>query len=200
MMKRCAVILLVLMLGVQMNAQKRTGAYDNRFPETTIQYIPNAMELGLGLCGVQSERGFGDRALELGMAWGIQGIAVNLVLKNVVKETRPDGRSDNSFPSGHTATAFLGAELVRREYGWGWGAGAYAAAAATGVLRVYHQRHWWWDVCAGAAIGVLCADAGYLLVDPLKRMLGIEPKGNLAFSPTVDPVTGTMCASLSYRF
>ena len=29
---------------------------------------------------------------------------------------RPDGSSRNSFPSGHTATAFMGAEFFRKEY------------------------------------------------------------------------------------
>lgn len=72
---------------------------------------------------------------------------------------RPDGTSHNSFPSGHTATAFCGAELLRLEYkesapvvGWlGY------TAAATGLMRIYNNRHWTADVLAGAGVGILSA-------------------------------------------
>lgn len=75
-------------------------------------------------------------------------------LKAVVNEPRPNGES-SSFPSGHTATTFAAAEFVRKEYGWGWAAPAYLAASFTGWSRVETQDHWWQDVAAGAAIGIL---------------------------------------------
>lgn len=56
-----------------------------------------------------------------------------LVLKSVTKVERPDGSARNSFPSGHTAMAFMGAELLRREF-WEvspWiGVAGYVVAAA----------------------------------------------------------------------
>lgn len=75
-------------------------------------------------------------------------------LKFAVDEERPNGE-DGSFPSGHTAITFAGAEFIRKEYGWGWGAPAYAAASFVGWSRVATDDHWWHDVLAGAAIGVL---------------------------------------------
>lgn len=74
-------------------------------------------------------------------------------LKAVVDAERPNGKS-GSFPSGHTATTFAGAEFIRKEYGWGWGAPAYLAAAFVGWSRVETDDHWWHDVAVGAAIGV----------------------------------------------
>lgn len=81
-------------------------------------------------------------------------------------QERPDGSSRNSFPSGHTATAFAGAELLRREY-WDvspWiGVAGYAVVAGTGFFRMYNNRHWLTDVLAGAGMGILSAQAAYWL-------------------------------------
>ena len=91
-----------------------------------------------------------DLALALGRA-----SVVTYGLKYSVEERRPNGEDDNSFPSGHTAVSFAGAEFIRKEYGWRWGAPAYAAAAFVGWSRVATDDHWTHDVAAGAAIGIL---------------------------------------------
>jgi membrane-associated phospholipid phosphatase len=66
---------------------------------------------GLIATGVHGKHGFKDRTVILGTAYLIMGGTVN-VLKNVSNEPRPDGTSSNSFPSGHTATAFMGATFL----------------------------------------------------------------------------------------
>lgn len=192
-MKRFCLISVLLLLTFNLNAQKKI---DNGFVESYVQYVPFAADLGLGLLGVEAGHRFMDRGVEAALGAVTVTLAVN-VLKYTIREERPDSRSFNSFPSGHTALAFLGAELVRREYGWGWGAGAYAVAASVGVMRVYHQRHWWWDACAGAAIGVLGAWAGSALAEPVKNLLGLDFNDRIAFAPTVDPLSGTVCAGIS---
>lgn len=75
-------------------------------------------------------------------------------LKYSINEQRPNGGSQ-SFPSGHTATAFTGAEFIRRTYGWGYGVPAYLAASWVGWSRVATRNHYPRDVYAGAAIGIL---------------------------------------------
>lgn len=90
---------------------------------------------------------------DLGLALLRTG-AMTYGLKYTVEEERPNGE-DGSFPSGHTAVTFAGAEFIRKQYGWGWGAPAYAAAGFVGWSRVATDDHWWHDVLAGAAIGVL---------------------------------------------
>lgn len=75
-------------------------------------------------------------------------------LKYTVDSERPNGK-DGSFPSGHTATTFAGAEFIRKEYGWRWGAPVYLAAGYVGWSRVETGDHWWQDVLAGAVIGML---------------------------------------------
>lgn len=69
-------------------------------------------------------------------------------MKWVINEQRPDSYAENSFPSGHTATVFMGAELVRSEYGLGYGVGAYTIATGVAFLRLYNGRHWLSDVLA----------------------------------------------------
>ena len=79
-------------------------------------------------------------------------------------EERPDTKAHTSFPSGHTATAFMGAELVRLSYGNWVGLGAYTVAAGIGFLRMYNERHWLNDVLAGAGFGILSANLAHLLL------------------------------------
>lgn len=175
---------------------------DNQMWETWVQYAPVVVDLGLGFTGVKCEDGFVDRVMAAGLGYVSEVIIVDLLLKNVVKELRPDKSSYNSFPSGHTTTAFLGAELVRHEYGWGWGLGAYAVATSVGVARCCHNRHWPVDVMGGAVIGILCANIGYWTLEPVKSLFGIKTDRNIkvALVPSVEPRSGAMCATLAMTF
>lgn len=181
------------------------------YPEMYIQYVPVAMDFGLGLAGVKSRHNFLDRLVMGGMAYVSETILVNGI-KLAVNETRPDGTANNSFPSGHTATAFTGAELTRIEYGWGWGGGAYGIAAATGALRIVHNRHWWWDCVAGVGIGILSAHIANWLMPPVQTLLenwGVYSffgtsrspvLDNMTLSAVADPISGTYGATFAYRF
>ena len=86
--------------------------------------------------------------------------------KYFIDKERPDGRGLNSFPSGHTFTAFVGAEMLRLEYGQEYPAIAvagYAVATLTGALRIYNNRHWASDVLAGASVGILSVQLSELI-------------------------------------
>jgi hypothetical protein len=74
-------------------------------------------------------------------------------LKYSINAQRPNGGS-HSFPSGHTASAFMGAEFIRLHFGMSWGIPAYGAAAWVGYSRVESRKHYWRDVAAGALIGI----------------------------------------------
>jgi hypothetical protein len=54
-------------------------------------------------------------------------------LKSLTKVKRPDNSSNNSFPSGHTAQAFLAAQFFKKEFGrrYPWvSVGMYTIASA----------------------------------------------------------------------
>ena len=195
-MKKLLLALTLVLTLVPARAQKNTGYY-----EDYVQYIPLAMDLGLDLIGVRSIDGYPDILISTATSYLSMAIMVN-GLKLVVKEQRPNGTSYNSFPSGHTATAFTGAELVRLEYGWVWGVAAYTAATAVAYGRVAHQTHWWWDTAAGAVIGIASAQIGYNTVRPIKKLFGIDlPKeAKVSLAPAVDPYSGAVCTRLSFVF
>lgn len=90
-------------------------------------------------------------------------VGATFVLKQAVDKDRPDGSDDDAFPSGHAATAFAGAAVLQRRYGWRTAWPAWLLAAWTGWTRVDADEHDWADVAGGAAIGVVSA---WMLVEP----------------------------------
>ena len=79
-----------------------------------VQYLPLNMSLFSGALGLNPQHNYQPRLAFTAISYGTMAITVNL-LKKTVKETRPDNSDSNSFPSGHTATAFTGAELFHQE-------------------------------------------------------------------------------------
>lgn len=97
-------------------------------------------------------------------------------LKYTTRVVRPDGSASNSFPSGHTANAFMNASLLHYEYGdrsFLYSLSGYALSTATALGRQVNNRHWVSDVLAGAAIGIFSAEVGNFLAN--KCMGGNNP-------------------------
>jgi len=86
-----------------------------------------------------------------------------MTLKYTVREKRPDTTARDSFPSGHTSSAFAGASFIHRRYGLQYALLPYLGALFTGYSRIHAHRHYTRDVIAGAAIGIA---ASYWLVRP----------------------------------
>ena len=153
-----------------------------------IQYIPSVVHLGLGLTGVKAKHKCFDRCLAAATAY-VCMVAVGNGLKYAIREKRPGSEERGSFPSGHTATVFTGAELTRIEYGNAIGAAAYGVATAVGVLRVMNDRHYVHDVLAGAGIGILSAKVGYWMLPVWKKVFKHkEILPALSIMPTADPI------------
>lgn len=138
-----------------------------------IQYVPAAAYLTLDLAGVNHENDLIKRSCTAIGGYVFYAV-ITKATKHFVSEMRPDGSRDNSFPSGHSGKAFLGAELVRMEFGNGWGAAAYSVAGVTAFMRIWNDKHWLTDVVAGAALGILSAHVGdwacsYISFDPISQ-------------------------------
>ncbi len=134
-----------------------------------IQYAPLATQLTLGMCGVEGRSKNRWQILVTdAMAAAMMAAVVN-GMKYSINRTRPNG-ADASFPSGHTATAFMGAALLAHEYGhksvWIPIAG-YTVATATGIMRILNNRHYASDVLVGAAIGIATAELAYWASDAI---------------------------------
>lgn len=176
------------------------GAPDSPI-DNYIQYLPLAMDLGLGFTGMRVQHCFVDRSIEAALGYAAAGI-ISWSGKLLFQSLRPNDANRFSFPSGHCTTVFTGAELVRKEYGWGWGAGAYCVAATVAFMRMYRDWHWFGDVLAGAGVGILSANIGCWLLEPTKKLLGIKlpEKWQFGVVPAVDPVSGVYCASFAMKF
>jgi len=94
-----------------------------------------------------------DGQIEFYKSYG-STLATTLALKFTVKKTRPDGDGDDSFPSGHTSSAFSGASFIHIRYGFKYAILPYLAAVYTGYTRVESDRHYVSDVVVGGLIGV----------------------------------------------
>ena len=140
------------------------------------QYFGPAMVVGLKLGGYEGRSDWPRLLSSAAMSYAIMAAFVNGI-KYTAKEMRPDGSTANSWPSGHTATAFVGASLLHKEYGltrspW-WSVAGYGVATATGVMRVLNNRHWISDVMSGAGIGILSTELGYALCDLMFKGKGL---------------------------
>lgn len=127
------------------------------------QWAPAVSVFALDAFGIKAKNNLRDRSVIFATSYVIMSTTV-LSLKSITKVERPDGSSNNSFPSGHTATAFAGAEMLWQEYKdksiW-YGIAGYVVATGTGVFRIYNNRHWLTDVAAGAGIGILSTKIAY---------------------------------------
>ncbi|MGI4751195.1 MAG: phosphatase PAP2 family protein [Janthinobacterium lividum] len=125
--------------------------------------VPTAAVYGLNLAGLHGKHNYRDLTIIVLISNGLME-AGTFITKKSVHELRPDGVDYESFPSGHTASAFTAAEYLYQEYKdvspW-IGIGGYAVASATGVLRLYNNHHYLGDVIAGAGLGILSTKIAY---------------------------------------
>lgn len=137
------------------------------------QYAPAASVYALNAMGIKGKNNLKDRSIILATSYLMMSTTV-FALKRITKVERPDGTANNSFPSGHTANAFAGAEFLWQEYKdqsiW-YGISGYIVATGTGLFRMYNNRHWLTDVAAGAGIGILSTKVAYWLFPYVKNTI-----------------------------
>ncbi|MDR1407181.1 MAG: phosphatase PAP2 family protein [Tannerella sp.] len=162
---------------------------DRHYPaDNYLIAAPAAFAYGLDFFpGVESQHHFADRTLILATSYLFMWGAVT-TMKKQIPVVRPRGWNDDAFPSGHTAVAFTGAHILYREYRaqspW-IGVGGYVVATAAGALRTVNRAHWVSDVVAGAGIGILSAEVGYMMLPVWHRLFGIDGGRRLVVMPSV---------------
>ncbi|MDR0386244.1 MAG: phosphatase PAP2 family protein [Prevotellaceae bacterium] len=153
-----------------------------------LQFVPTVAAFGMRLAGVQSVHKLGDMIAVCALS-NLLETGIVYAVKRTSARMRPDGSTNNSFPSGHTATAFVAAEFLHQEYGhisaW-FSICGYAAATLVGAGRIFNNRHWLSDVIAGAGIGILSTKMVYWTYPSLRKMFNKKKTKTLHsfFSPS----------------
>jgi hypothetical protein len=182
---------------VQVYLQKDFPFFKSRL-DNVAQYIPLSAVLFSGTLGLQPKHGFKLRLIYSTISYASMGLTVN-VLKKIVTETRPDNSGNNSFPSGHTAFSFTGAEIFHQElkeiHPYLSYAG-YPLATGVGIYRMLNNKHYLSDVLVGASIGILSAKFAYAIYQPKS----VTKKDRIVLNFAPSSVLGKNGFTFSARF
>lgn len=97
-------------------------------------------------------------------------------VKYTVRRERPDASNNKSFPSGHAATAFATASVLKSHYGWKVGVPAYAVGGYVALARMAWNRHHATDVVMGAGFGLASARTVTMSLNKTRFSVGVQPQ------------------------
>jgi len=180
--------------------------------EDYLQFAPAAAAYAMKFSGVESRHDLLDMTVLYGLSNLVGGV-VTVGTKLKVGRMRPDNTDRQSFPSGHTETAFVAAEFLHQEFKdqsvW-ISVGGYTVATVVGVARIYHDKHWVSDVVTGAGIGILSTKAVYWVYPYIQKIFRkcdiydkYDKKHNPDYRQTVvfpGYSNGDFCLTLSKTF
>ena len=152
-----------------------------------LQYAPMLGMYAADIAGVKAQNSAWEQTKYLALSQ-LACAAVVQTLKYTVCAQRPNKGAHNSFPSGHTSVAFVGAAVMYHEFRNTNRLLAYsgfAVATAVGALRQTNRRHYISDVLAGAGIGMLTVNMIYHF-EPLKAWQPFSKSDHLALLPYYD--------------
>ena len=149
--------------------QKNYSTFNTK-TDTYLQFVPAGAFLLTEFFQSRNRSHMKNSVVNFIKAEGLMVVMVHSI-KQLARVERPGSENLQSFPSGHTAQAFLSATYLHRELmnpryddlkSRKWLiTGGYVLATATGSLRIMNNEHWVTDVLAGAAIGILAGNLAY---------------------------------------
>ena len=186
MIKKIPAFLLAISLCLSINAQT-LDLSNSRQAVKTSGDIGAVLVPVAGLTAILINKDW--QGLKQGVFSGVTTLGMTYALKYIVKKERPDHSNNHSFPSMHSSVSFAAATYIQRRYGWKWSIPAYIVSTYVGWSRVYSKKHDWWDVAAGAAIGV---GSSYIFTRPFAK------KHHLSISPVTGKGHYGLYASMSF--
>ncbi len=136
-----------------------------------LQWAPSASIYALDATGVKLKHRFKEHLLLDAGSIIITGGA-GFVMRKVSEQIKGFDIVDTQFPSGHTANAFRGAEMLRQEMSgrhpllqWS----GYLVAGLVAGSRLIRGEHYLSEVVAGAGLGILSTKITYELFHRIKR-------------------------------
>ena len=168
--------------------------------DDALQYVPGVSVYLLNGLGTRGKNNLLDATRQYLISSFLMMVVVQSG-KAITKLPRPDGFGTNTFPGGHTATAFVAAEFLHQEFKdkspWISITG-YAMAAVVGYMRIYNNRHWLKDDIAGAGIGIGITKLVYWIYPGIKRKFFKDKPMNTIVMPYYQQ--GRRGISLTYNF
>ncbi len=150
-----------------------------------LQYVPGFSVYVLNGLGIQGKNNLLDATRQYFIS-SFMMMAIVQTIKKITGLKRPDGFGNNTFPSGHTSTAFVAAEFLSQEFkgrsAW-YSIAGYTMATVVGYMRIYNNRHWFKDVVAGAGIGMGVTKFVYWVYPSIKRRFFKDKPGNTMVMP-----------------
>ncbi len=174
---------------LQKNLRNTIGNDFNYSMDDYTRYAPVVQLYAADILGAQSKNHWFDQTKNLILSSIISNGASTMLKKEVYKE-RPGSHGNNSthansFPSGHTTTAFTTATVLFEEFidtNPVLAYSGYAFAIATGSLRMMNNAHYLSDVLVGAGIGILATRLVYHF-DHLIAWNPFKKSDSIAFAP-----------------
>ena len=141
-----------------------------------------------------------DQFFLMALSYGITAVPVKL-LKDNYEVLRPNGEA-HSFPSGHTAKAFVGAHIIYKEFKDSnkiIAYSGYALGTATAVARIVHNKHWVADVLAGAGIAMLSTELAYLIYFPIRNWMTEKANQKFGENTVIAPIVSPDAVGLQLK-
>ena len=134
-----------------------------------LMWAPSASVYAMDAFKVETPHSFTQHlAIDAGSILLTGGIGYGMrIISSNIKAYKSD---KTQFPSGHTANAFRGAEILHQELKDDhpvWSYSGYFLAAGVGILRMYTQEHFLSDVLTGAGLGIISTKLTYWIFQKL---------------------------------
>lgn len=178
---------LILTVAKETNEHKPLGDYA-LYGDFGGQIVPNALYAGTMYTSylITDDKDYRKFASQMFRATLYSGLVTD-ILKLTIHETRPNGEGNQSFPSGHTTTAFAFASVVAMNHKWYWGVPAFAFASFVGYSRINDNKHFLHDVTVGATIGLVYGMGIYYTDQKDEEKKSVPWRTSTFITPTLLP-------------
>ena len=179
MMKKIYLLAVLMLMAMDTKAQQR---YSDGLDDV-LQYVPYATVYTLKACGVESRDDWKKLAITTVASW-VATAGTGWVIKQAVKEWRPDNSDQKSFPSGHTSMAFCTATSLSLLYPyWYVVVPSMLWATSVGFSRLYLGVHYPTDVLTGALLGAGVAWVAYNVAQRIQEDNPMMPPNKAVVVP-----------------
>ena len=138
--------------------------------DSYLMWVPSASLYLLDAFKVKTKHNFQEHLLIDAGSFILTG-GIGYLMRKVTGNIEEYNTQGTRFPSGHTANAFRGAEIIYQELKYNhklFSYSGYLVATTVGALRIYNKNHLLTEVLAGASLGIFSTKLTYWVFDKEK--------------------------------